>query len=72
MNIELSDLMTVCAVLDRVIKQRRLEEEQHLDRIKDKPISELEAKFITMEDWQIDELCALYHRLHNQIPLDLL
>jgi hypothetical protein len=71
-NIELSDLMTVCVVLDRVIKQRRDEEERGFDQIKDQPISKLQAQLIVMEDWQIDELCALRDRLFNQIPIDML
>jgi hypothetical protein len=71
-NIELSDLMTVCIVLDRVIKQRRDEEEQCFDQIKDQPISKLQAQLIATEDWQIDELCALRDRLFNQIPIDML
>ncbi len=72
MNIELSDLMTVCVVLDQVIKQRRAEEEQYLDQIRDKPVDQLQAQFIVIEDFQIDELSNLRDRLFNQIPPEML
>lgn len=72
MNIELSDLMTVCVVLDQVIKQRRAAEEQYLDQIRDKSVNQLHAQFIVMEDFHIDELSNLRDRLFNQIPPEML
>ena len=45
MDIEMSDLMSVCRILDAVIKKRVAEENEHLDRTTNQPMTQLEAGF---------------------------
>ena len=72
MDIEMSDLMSICRILDAVIKKRVAEENEHLDRTMNQPITQLEAGFHAWGLNSLEELRDLRDRLFYKIPREML
>jgi hypothetical protein len=72
MNLELNDLIKLCVILDMLITKRRAEDEAYLARIKDTPISQLQAQFIVADELDLEDLCDLRDRLFAHVPEHML
>ena len=72
MDIEMTDLVSVCRILDAVIKRRIAEENEHLDRTTNQPMIQLEAGFHAYGLESLEELRDLRDRLFCRFPREML